>query len=92
MQSKNMKSMSRIGFIVILVTFFVCLGLMGEDIYAAKQSKPLLIPGKRTLYQKVITHPGSKLLRAGGKLCESSGKVGQAVYGILRLPAHLGWR
>jgi serine/threonine-protein kinase PpkA len=71
MQSKNMKSMSRAGFIVIWVTFFMCLGLMGEAIYAAKQSKPLLIPGKRTLYQKVITHPGSKLYALAG----SSAKV-----------------
>jgi serine/threonine-protein kinase PpkA len=44
----------------------ICLGLMGEDIYAALQSKPLLIPGKRTLYQKVITHPGTKLYAAAG--------------------------
>jgi serine/threonine-protein kinase PpkA len=66
MQSKNMKSMSRAGFIVIWVTFFMCLGLMGEAIYAAKQSKPLLIPGKRTLYQKVITHPGSRLYALAG--------------------------
>ena len=74
MQSKNMKSMSRIGFIVILVTFFICLGLMGEDIYAAKQSKPLLIPGKRTLYQKVITHPGSKLYALAGNSAKVLGK------------------
>ena len=66
MQTKNIKSMSRAGFIVILVVFFICLGLKGEDIYAAQQSKPLLIPGKRTLYQKVITHPGSKLYELAG--------------------------
>jgi serine/threonine-protein kinase PpkA len=66
MQSKNIKFMSRAGFIVIWVTFFMCLGLMGEAIYAAKQSKPLLIPGKRTLFQKIITHPGSKLYALAG--------------------------
>jgi serine/threonine-protein kinase PpkA len=49
-----------------VLVFFICLGLNGENIYAALQSKPLLIPGKRTLYQKVITHPGTKLYTAAG--------------------------
>jgi hypothetical protein len=66
MQTKNIKSMCRAGFIVIWVAFFICLGLKGEEIYAAQQSKPLLIPGKRTLYQKVITHPGTKLYALAG--------------------------
>ncbi|UCG05066.1 MAG: hypothetical protein JSV83_14190, partial [Desulfobacterales bacterium] len=66
MQSKNTKCMSRVGFMVILAAFFICLGLMGGDIYAARQGKPLLIPGKRTLYQKVITHPGTKLYALAG--------------------------
>ncbi|MBW2705202.1 MAG: VWA domain-containing protein [Deltaproteobacteria bacterium] len=66
MQSKNTKSMSRVGFIVILGVFFICMELMGGGIYAARQSKPLLIPGKRTLYQKVITHPGTKLYALAG--------------------------
>jgi hypothetical protein len=48
------------------LVFFVCLGLIGKNIYAAVQSKPLLISGKRTLYQKVITHPGTKLYAAAG--------------------------
>ena len=30
MQSKNTKSMSRVGFIVILGVFFICMELMGE--------------------------------------------------------------
>ncbi|MCK5417442.1 MAG: VWA domain-containing protein, partial [Desulfobacterales bacterium] len=66
MQSKNKKSMSRARFIVILVAYFICLGFVGENIYAVQQSKPLLIPGKRTLYQKVITHPGTKLYVLAG--------------------------
>jgi len=49
MQTKNIKSMSRAGFIGILVTSFICLGLKGEDVYAAQQSKSLLIPGKRNI-------------------------------------------
>jgi serine/threonine-protein kinase PpkA len=66
MQSKNIKSMSWAGLMVVLVAFFICLGLIGEHVYAAQQSKPLLIPGKRTLYQKVITHPGTKLYALAG--------------------------
>jgi len=67
MQSNNTKSMSRPGLNVILIAYFICLGLAaGQDIYAAQQSKPLLISGKRTLYQKVITHPGTKLYALAG--------------------------
>jgi serine/threonine-protein kinase PpkA len=44
----------------------ICLVLIGGEIYAALQSKPLLIPGKRTLYQKVIAHPGTKLYALAG--------------------------
>jgi serine/threonine-protein kinase PpkA len=66
MQSKNIKTMSRAGFMTIWVAFFICLGLIGQEIYAAQQSKPLLIPGKRTLYQKVITHPGTMLYALAG--------------------------
>jgi serine/threonine-protein kinase PpkA len=58
--------MSKVGFIVILGAFFICLELKGGGIYAAPQNKPLLIPGKRTLYQKVITHPGTKLHALAG--------------------------
>jgi serine/threonine-protein kinase PpkA len=66
MQSRNIKSIRWAGVMVILLAFFVCLGLKGEDIYAAQQSKPLLILGKRTLYQKVITHPDTKLYALAG--------------------------
>jgi serine/threonine-protein kinase PpkA len=66
MQFKDIKSLSRPGFMFVLVAFFICWGPIGEEIYAARQSKPLLIPGKRTLYQKVITHPGTKLYALAG--------------------------
>jgi hypothetical protein len=66
MQAKNIKSKSRVGFMVVWVAFFICLGIIGGEIYAAKQSKPMLIPGKRTLYQKVITHPGTTLYALAG--------------------------
>ncbi len=66
MQLKNTNSMRRVRFILISMVSFICLGLIWGDIYAASQSKPLLIPGKRTLYQKVIAHPGSKLYAHAG--------------------------
>ena len=38
-----------------------CLALAGIKTAAAQQCSPLLIPGKRSLYQQVITHPGAYL-------------------------------
>ena len=66
MQFKKMRPKGRVRFILPALVFFICLGPIGADIYAALQGKPLLIPGKRTLYQKVITHPGTKLYAAAG--------------------------
>ncbi len=66
MQLKKMRPKSRARFILLSLVSLICLGLIGKDIYAAQQSKPLLIPGKRTLYQKVITHPGTKLYAFAG--------------------------
>jgi len=42
---------------VLLV--FLSLGWAAEA--TAQQRRPLLLPGKRTLFQKVVTHPGAKL-------------------------------
>ena len=44
-----------------------CLTLVGVKAAAAQQCKPLLIPGKRSLYQQVITHPGANLYAAAAK-------------------------
>ena len=53
-----------------LISFFaaglVCLLLIWTGAVTAQQRNPLLIPGKRTLYQKVITHPGAKLFGING--------------------------
>ena len=43
------------------------LTLVGIQAAAAQQCKPLLIPGKRSLYQQVITHPGANLYASAGK-------------------------
>jgi serine/threonine-protein kinase PpkA len=53
------------------ISFFsVCLAcllvLIWTGAVTAQQRNPLLIPGKRTLYQKVITHPAAKLFAIDG--------------------------
>jgi serine/threonine-protein kinase PpkA len=39
---------------------------------SAQQCKPLLIPGKRTLFQRVVTHPGAKLYISPGEPAQGS--------------------
>jgi serine/threonine-protein kinase PpkA len=38
-----------------------CLMLVWVEAAAAQKCRPLLIPGKRSIYQQVITHPGANL-------------------------------
>ena len=38
-----------------------CLMMVWVDAVPAQKCKPLLIPGKRSLFQQVITHPGANL-------------------------------
>lgn len=45
----------------------ICLTLVGVEAASAQQCRPLLIPGKRSLYQQVITHPGANLYASAGK-------------------------
>jgi serine/threonine-protein kinase PpkA len=51
--------------ISIFAACIACL-VIGADFAAAQQRNPLLIAGKQTLYQKVITHPGAKLFAIDG--------------------------
>ena len=52
--------------ISLFAVCLVCLLLIWTGAVTAQQRNPLLIPGKRTLYQKVITHPGAKLFAIDG--------------------------
>ena len=54
------------GVILLFVVCLVCLVLIWTGAVTAQQRNPLLIPGKRTLYQKVITHPDAKLFAIEG--------------------------
>ena len=66
MQLKNTNFMRRIRFFLISMVSIIFMGLIWGDTYAASQNKPLLIPGKQSLYQKVIAHPGAKLYASAG--------------------------
>jgi serine/threonine-protein kinase PpkA len=43
------------------IILFVCIVLIWVNRSVAQQCKPLLIPNKRTLFQRVISHPGANL-------------------------------
>ena len=47
-------------FFAALITLTCLMLVWGKDA-PAQQCKPLLIPGKRSLFQQVITHPGANL-------------------------------
>lgn len=49
-----------------LVVCLILLSLLWTGAVIAQQRKPLLMPGKRTLYQKVVTHPGTQLFAING--------------------------
>ena len=49
--------------VVILIIFLLLAAVHGAQ---AQQCKPLLIPGKRSLFQQVITHPGANLYESAG--------------------------
>ncbi|MBW2585253.1 MAG: hypothetical protein JRE36_17335, partial [Deltaproteobacteria bacterium] len=44
-----------------------CLMLVWVKDAPAKQCKPLLVPGKRSLFQQVITHPGANLYASASR-------------------------
>ena len=48
---------------VILLTIIIvsCVVLGGLQTALAQQCKPLLLEGKQTLFQRVISHPGARL-------------------------------
>lgn len=56
----------RLCLLMVVVISWLTILLVG--IASAQQCKPLLIQGKRTLYQRVVTHPGAHLYIAPGDL------------------------
>lgn len=66
MQIKKLRPKGPVGLILVSVFSFICLALIWVENPGAQQQKPLLMSGKRTLYQKVITRPGTKLYASAG--------------------------
>jgi len=66
MKIKKVMAPKTAGLISLFAAGLVCFLLIWTGAVTAQQRNPLLIPGKRTLYQKVITHPGAKLFGING--------------------------
>ena len=45
---------------------FACLVLLWLETAVGQKPKPLLLPGKKTLFQRVVTHPGARLFAFAG--------------------------
>jgi serine/threonine-protein kinase PpkA len=66
--SKTMvPSASKAGAFCVRILILLCLLLVWGETAGAQQCRPLLIPEKRTLFQRVITHPGAKLYASAGQ-------------------------
>ena len=59
---------ARIKAVCLGIVLLAGLALLGVEVLAAQEARPLLIPGKQTLFQRVITHPGARLFDAPGAL------------------------
>ena len=57
---------ARYGAIHIVVALFFSLTLFWLEAAADQSRKPLLLQGKRTLFQRVVTHPGARLFAFAG--------------------------
>jgi serine/threonine-protein kinase PpkA len=57
----------RVKAYLLVMMAITCLALIGKDTALAQRCKPLLIPGKLTLFQKAITHPGANLYAAANE-------------------------
>ena len=69
------------GLLLCLIMAFPAVG----NAQAEKERKPLLIEGKRTLFQRIITHPGAKLLAEP----EAKARVYLALADRLRSPLNM---
>ncbi len=53
--------------VYIVTLLMACLTLVWVEATVAQQCKPLLMQGKRALYQRVVTHPGANLYAFAGE-------------------------
>ena len=66
MKIKKVMTLKTFRVATVSAVCLIFLVLIWAGAVTAQQRKPLLIPGKRALYQKVITHPGAKLFTIDG--------------------------
>ena len=66
MLSIQVRATARCGAIYIAAALFFSLAFFSLETAAAQQRKPLLLTGKRTLFQRVVTHPGARLFASAG--------------------------
>lgn len=69
--------------IVLLLLIGLGLVLASSAALAAEERAPLLMPGKKTLYQRAVSHPGASLLAepaAGAKVLDSQVKTFTVFY------------
>ncbi len=66
MKVKTMMASKTATVISLIAVCLACQVLIWTSTVTAQQGNPLLIPGKQSLYQKVITHPGAKLFAIDG--------------------------
>jgi len=59
--------LTRIKTCFAAIIALTCLMLVWVKAAPAQTCKPLLIPGKRSIFQQVITHPGANLYASAGK-------------------------
>lgn len=60
------RSTARCRAIHISAALFLSLAFFSLETAAVQQRKPLLLPDKRTLFQRVVTHPGARLFASAG--------------------------
>jgi serine/threonine-protein kinase PpkA len=66
MQAMTIRPFMRGGTIRLAAVVFACLVLLWLETAVGQKPKPLLLPGKMTLFQRVVTHPGARLFAFAG--------------------------
>ena len=61
------RKLIRIKAFFVVMVGLTCLMLVWVKAVPAQKCKPLLIPGKRSIFQQVITHPGANLYASASK-------------------------
>ena len=66
MQAMMVRPFMRRRAISLAAVLFACLMLLCLETAVGQKRRPLLIPGKQALFQRVVTHPGARLFAFAG--------------------------